>query len=60
LKNFPEALADFTKVVKLCPDNVKAFFKLGVIYFQASVNSRPMYTSHSRIDGYHQNECGGG
>ena len=25
-----------------------------------SVNSRPMYTSHSRIDMYHQNECGGG
>ena len=24
------------------------------------VNSRPMYTSHSRIDGYHQTECGGG
>jgi adenosylhomocysteine nucleosidase len=24
------------------------------------VNSRPMYTSHSRIDVYHQKECGGG
>ena len=24
------------------------------------VNSRPMYTSDSRIDGYHQKECGGG
>ena len=24
------------------------------------VKSRPMYTSHSRIDGYHQKECGGG
>ena len=25
-----------------------------------AVKSRPMYTSHSRIDGYHQKECGGG
>jgi hypothetical protein len=24
-----------------------------------NVNSRPMYTSDSRIDGYHQKECGG-
>jgi hypothetical protein len=25
-----------------------------------TVNSRPMYTSHSRIDMYHQKECGWG
>ena len=25
-----------------------------------AVNSRPMCTSHSRIDVYHQNECGWG
>jgi len=29
-------------------------------YQEAGVNSRPMYTSDSRIDGYHQKECGGG
>jgi len=27
---------------------------------EKDVNSRPMYTSDSRIDGYHQKECGGG
>jgi hypothetical protein len=27
---------------------------------KTGVNSRPMYTSHSRLDVYHQKECGGG
>jgi hypothetical protein len=41
--------------------DVSAFTCLGYTNRQmAVVNSRPMYTSHSRIDMYHQNERGGG
>jgi len=47
-------------------DNKEKIDELKLIrdqYFNAfgiDVNSRPMYTSHSRLDVYHQKECGGG
>ena len=50
-----DLLKEIVRVLRL-PES-----KLTRIFFeQNAVNSRPMYTSHSRIDMYHQNECGRG
>ena len=42
------------------PDEFAYYKRTYTTPFKQFVNSRPMCTSHSRIDVYHQNECGWG
>lgn len=50
----------YDKIVRAAPDLYKLGYDIGDTRVVSSVNIRLMYTTQSRLDMYHQNECGWG